>query len=382
MSKPKLVRITTIPESLAVLLKGQLCFMQKHYNVLAISSNGKALQDVKTNENVSVLPIDMSRQITPIKDIVSLVKLYKVLKKEKPFIVHTHTPKAGIIGMLAAYLANVPNRLHTIAGLPVMESKGIKRKILLFVEKLTYKSATQVFPNSVGLKDFVIENKLAKDDKLKIIGKGSSNGINVNHFNKDFLEHAELIALKTKLKIDKDDFVYIFVGRVVSDKGINELIYAFTKLSTSNSNVKLLIVGGFEQELDPVNPEVLKEIKSNSQIISVGFQKDVRPYFGISNCLVFPSYREGFPNVVMQAGAMGLVSIVSNINGCNEIIKDEKNGIIVPVKNTDAIYNAMSYLLQNPNELDKMQLNTRKQIVDNYQQEYIWNELLVTYKNL
>lgn len=138
--------------------------------------------------------------------------------------------------------------------------------------------------------------------------------------------------MREKLKISNGDFVFIFVGRIVADKGINELIVAFDSISKANKNVKLLLVGDFEDELDHVFPETKAIINSNKNCIAVGYQYDVRPYFAIANCLVFPSYREGFPNVVMQAGAMSLPAIVSNINGCNEIIINNKNGIIIPPK--------------------------------------------------
>src|SRR6185312_342487 len=148
--------------------------------------------------------------------------------------------------------------------------------------------------------------------------------------------------LRQELNIKASDFVFVFVGRLVKDKGINELVSAFSKLQIQNA--RLLLVGNFEPELDPLFSETLQRIQSNPNIFSVGFQKDVRPYFSISNALVFPSYREGFPNVVMQAGAMELPSIVSNINGCNEIIKNGVNGIIIPPKNEDELFKAMKSL--------------------------------------
>ena len=382
MSKPKLIRITTVPQSLAILLKGQLGFMNKYFNVIGVSSSSTLLQEVEKSEGVKTFSVNMTRQITPIKDIVSLIKLYKFLRVQKPYIVHTHTPKAGLLGMLASYLAKVPNRMHTIAGLPVMEATGLKRKILLLVEKITYACATKVYPNSKGLQDFVLEQKLIKKVKLDIIGKGSSNGININHFNKEQFKEIELVELKKSLSLNENDFIYIFVGRLVADKGINELVSAFSKLSKDHKNVKLLLVGGLETELDPLQSTTLNQIATNKQILSVGFQKDVRPYFAISNILVFPSYREGFPNVVMQAGAMGLASIVTNINGCNEIIKDNYNGLIIPVKDSSSLQSKMKLVLEHPDNTKILSNNSRQNIVDNYDQKYVWEELLKEYKKL
>ena len=324
----------------------------------------------------------MTRQITPIKDFVALYKLYKILKSEKPYIVHTHTPKAGLLGMIASYLAKVPNRLHTIAGLPVMEAKGLKRHILLAVEKITYACATKVYPNSKGLQDFVLEQKLITKTKLRIIGKGSSNGIDTNYFNKSNFNESDLLNLKETLKVTSNDFVYIFVGRLVTDKGINEMVEAFSTISKDNSRVKLLLVGPLESDLDPLQSFTLNQIETNNQIISVGFQKDVRPYLAISNALVFPSYREGFPNVVMQAGAMGLPAIVSNINGCNEIIENNFNGLIIPTKDSGLLKEKMELILKNSDLCKKMSANSRQKIVVNYNQKYIWEELLQEYKKL
>ena len=314
----KLIRITTVPISFKVLLKGQLRFMASNgFDVKGVSSEGEELKEVRENEGIMMEAINMSRKITPFQDLKSLWEMWNFLRKEKPQIVHTHTPKAGIIGMLAARLAGVPHRLHTVAGLPLMEATGIKRKILNFVEKLTYRSATRVYPNSKGLYDFILQNNFTQSNKLKIIANGSSNGINTTFFSPEQVSETEKAALREKLNIQPDDFVFVFVGRIVSDKGINELIKAFSELQTAENNeltsIKLLLVGGLENDLDPLNPETLAEINQNKDIISVGFQQDVRPFFAIADALAFPSYREGFPNVVMQAGAMGLPSIVSDI---------------------------------------------------------------------
>ena len=222
--------------------------------------------------------------------------------------------------MLASKLAGVPIRMHTVAGLPLMESSGMKRSVLNIVEKLTYYCATNVYPNSKGLKEFIIKEKLTSKNKLKILGNGSSNGIDTTHFSPNQVSGIEKRQLRKELNITKNDFVFVFVGRLVSDKGINELVEAFTEMSKTHTNSKLLLVGPLETHLDPLLPNTLNEIKNNEAIIYAGFQTDVRPYFATSNALVFPSYREGFPNVVMQAGAMGLPSIVTDINGCNEII--------------------------------------------------------------
>ena len=383
----KLIRITTVPISFKVLLKGQLRFMASNgFDVKGVSSEGEELKEVRENEGIVMEAINMSRKITPFQDLKSLWEMWNFLRKEKPQIVHTHTPKAGIIGMLAARLAGVPHRLHTVAGLPLMEATGIKRKILNFVEKLTYSSATRVYPNSKGLYDFILQNNFTQSNKLKIIANGSSNGINTAFFSPAQVSEIEKVALREKLNIQPDDFVFVFVGRIVSDKGINELIKAFSQLQTAENNeqigIKLLLVGGLESDLDPLNPETLAEINQNRDIISVGFQQDVRPFFAISDALAFPSYREGFPNVVMQAGAMGLPSIVSDINGCNEIIVEGKNGLIIPPKNVEKLKEKMLTLAKDKNLYTKLKGNSRRMIENRYEQSVVWNALLEEYEGL
>ena len=378
----KLVRITTVPISLEKLLENQLNYMNQYYAVTAISSDKHNLDRVGKLQKVSVFNVEMTRKITPLKDVKAVWQLYNYFRREKPFIVHTHTPKAGTVGMLAAKLAGVPNRLHTIAGLPLIEARGVKRKLLNLVEKATYHCATMIYPNSYGLKEIIIQEEFCKPVKLKVIGNGSSNGINTSHFNPDHFSMDERRILKSNLGIAPDDFVFVFVGRLVGDKGINELVAAFQKLNPIELPAKLLLVGPQEDDLDPLQPETLHQIKTNPNIIAVGHQNDVRCYFAISDVLVFPSYREGFPNVVMQAGAMGLPSIVTNINGCNEIIENEKNGIIIPVKDESAIFDAMEKMLTDSIFLDEMKQNARAMIVSRYEQEVVWKAILAEYKKL
>jgi len=378
----KIIRITTVPISLKNLLKGQLKYMSAFYDVIGISSSGVEIKDIEKDEGIHVIEIEMTRSITPFKDLKAVFKLYRTLKKEKPFIVHTHTPKAGTVGMLASKLAGVPHRLHTIAGLPLMEATGAKRWLLDIVEKLTYACATKIYPNSLGLKDIILKHKYTKGQKLKVIGNGSSNGIDVSYFSMDRLDLVEISKLQSRLHLLSDDIVFIFVGRLVSDKGINELITAFKKITAKFNKAKLLLVGPFESELDPLHKDTIKEIELNDNIYSLGWQTDVRPFFAISDVLVFPSYREGFPNVVMQAGALNLPSIVTDINGCNEIIKDSVNGLIIPSKDEEILYKAMMTLIENTDERETLAKASRDIICNNYKREVIWEAILQEYKDL
>ena len=377
----KLFRVTTVPISVEKLLGKQLTFMNQFFDVTAISADQDYLERVGKELGVKTHSIEMTRKITPFQDLRSLWEMYAYFKKEKPEIVHSHTPKAGLIGMLAAKLAGVNIRLHTVAGLPLMESTGNKRKVLNFVEKLTYSCATKVYPNSQGLYDFILTEKLGKADKIEVIGNGSSNGIDVNNFDPNLFSQESNHHLKKQLNISQDDFVFVFVGRLVKDKGINELIGAFKNVQLSSSKtLKLLLVGPLEQDLDPLSQEILDEIQNNPDIISVGFQKDVRPYFAISNCLAFPSYREGFPNVVLQALAMGIPALVSDINGCNEIVQNNHNGLIFPSKDQASLQTCMQKIL-NPSLYNEIQSVSRTSIMM-YRQEVLWELLKKNYDSL
>lgn len=378
----KLIRITTVPTSLKTLLKGQHKFMSQYYEVIGISSAGKELIEVEQNEGIKTHVIEMTRTITPLKDLKATYKLYKFFKKEQPFIVHTHTPKAGTLGMLASKLAGVPHRIHTIAGLPLLEAKGSKRKLLDVVEKFTYACATHILPNSYGLEAIVLQNKYTKKSKLKVIGKGSSNGIDTTHYDPALVTENVRENLRKDLNITSQDLVFIFIGRIVSDKGINELVSAFNELSKVNKNCKLILVGPHENHLDPLKPETETLISSNEHIKLVGVQKDIRPYVAISHVLTFPSYREGFPNVVLQASCMNLPCIVSNINGCNEIIEHNVNGLIIPVKDQNALQDAMQFMIDNPEKRKEMPKYSRPKIIERYQQGFVWNALLEFYKTL
>lgn len=377
----KLIRLSTVPLSLNTLLKGQLNFLNDYFDVIAVSGNGPDLNVVAEREGVFVSSIEMERQISPIKDFISLIKLYFYFRNERPFIVHSITPKAGLLSMIAAKFAGVPIRMHTFTGLIFPSKTGVLQKILIAMDKLLCLCATNIYPEGEGVKkDLMLYNITKKE--LNVIGNGNINGINKHHFNPELYTSEDRKSERQKLGIRNNDFVFIFVGRLVGDKGINELVKAFKNLSNENDSVKLILVGPIEADLDPLQEETLQEIKANESIIYVGFQEDVRVYFAVSDCLVFPSYREGFPNVVMQAGAMGLPSIVTDINGSNEIIIDGKNGIIIPVKSWIAILEAMKKIFNEHDFRNLLKNCARDMIVSRYEQEVVWEALLLEYKKL
>ena len=379
--RKKLIRITTVPLSLDKILDGQLSFMNNHYEVIAISSEKEYLIRCAENEGVRYKHIEMTRKITPFKDLVSLVQLVSFLNKERPLIIHSHTPKAGIIAMLASKITNIPIRLHTVGGLPLMEATGSKRKLLEMIEKLTYSLSTFVFTNSYGLYNQIIDNNYISKSKIKVIGNGSSNGVDIDYFSPSQVSLDEQIKLKSKLGISESDFTFVFVGRVVSDKGINELVSAFDNISQFQKEIKLIVVGDQETDLDPLNANTLELLVKNKRIISVGFQRDIRPYLAVSNVLIFPSYREGFPNVMMQAGAMGLPIIATDINGCNEIISHGKNGILIPKKDISVVEKAMLTMINDENLYKELRSNARNMIISRFERKILCESILDEYRS-
>ena len=372
----KLIRTSTIPASLENLLKGQLKMLSKYYNVLAVSSPGDDMETIEEREGVRTIAIPMERRISLIKDFISLIRLIVLFAKERPDMVHSITPKAGLLSMLAAWITRVPVRMHTFTGLVFPTATGKMQKLLIAMDRLTCFCATHINPEGEGVKrDLVNYNITSKP--LHIIANGNVNGIDLEYFDKT----PEVVEKACSYK-EEGTFTFCFVGRMVRDKGINELVHSFLRLYQKDERVRLLLVGPFEKELDPVLPEVEEHILHHPGICYMGYQNDVRPFLVASDALVFPSYREGFPNVVIQAGAMGLPAIVTDINGCNEIVLPDLNGVIIPSKDEQALYESMKYFASHPVEVERMAANARPLIASRYEQRIVWNALLDEYKSI
>ena len=372
----KLIRTSTIPASLENLLKGQLKMLSKYYNVLAVSSPGDDMETIEEREGVRTIAIPMERRISLIKDFISLIRLIVLFAKERPDMVHSITPKAGLLSMLAAWITRVPVRMHTFTGLVFPTATGKMQKLLIAMDRLTCFCATHINPEGEGVKrDLVNYNITSKP--LHIIANGNVNGIDLEYFDKT----PEVVEKACSYK-KEGTFTFCFVGRMVRDKGKNQLVHSFLRLYQKDERVRLLLVGPFEKELDPVLPEVEEHILHHPGICYMGYQNDVRPFLVASDALVFPSYREGFPNVVIQAGAMGLPAIVTDINGCNEIVLPDLNGVIIPSKDEQALYESMKYFASHPVEVERMAANARPLIASRYEQRIVWNALLDEYKSI
>lgn len=364
MSKPKIIRACTVPMSL-LFVKGMLTDLQKKYEVILLSSSGLEWEEVrKLHPDVKCIELNMQRHISPTKDLKSLWQLWCTFRKEKPQMVHSMTPKAGLLCMLAALLANVPVRVHTFTGLVFPTAVGLKRKILMVTDWLTCACATHIIPEGEGVKNDLLSNGITRKP-IEVLGYGNCRGIDLGYYDKT----PEVMAEAEKLRKD-NILTFIAIGRLVGDKGINELVEAYVKLNKEYPDTRLILVGPEEKELDPLNPETLKAIVECSAINAVGGQSDVRPWLAASNVAVLASYREGFPNVVIEAGAMGLPQIVTNINGSREIIIEGENGTIIPSKSADALYYSMKRML-DANYRNALAKNARKLIACRYEQGFV-----------
>jgi glycosyltransferase involved in cell wall biosynthesis len=377
----KIIRIAAVPLSLSGLLTGQLNFLNKHYTIIGVCSDGDQIEELKKQEGIQVIPVNIERKISIFKDVISLYKLYKVFKVEKPFMVHSITPKAGLLSMLASYLAAVPIRVHTFTGLIFPYKTGLMQKILLLMDRILCKCATHVYPEGQGVKNHLEQYNIT-NKPLTIVANGNVNGIDLDHFNPSKFSQEAKSKIRQLNTIDKTDFVFLFVGRLVTDKGVNELVQAFTMVKNTNPRTKLLLVGDYEHNLDPLQANTIEEIKSNKDIIMVGWQTDVRPYLAIADLFVLPSYREGFPNVVLQAASFNLACIVTDISGSNEIISNNINGVIVPVKEINLLAKQMILLLMNAELRISFAKNARALIIEKYDRQYVWKCLLEEYRYL
>ncbi|SEA75020.1 Glycosyltransferase involved in cell wall bisynthesis [Xylanibacter ruminicola] len=367
-NKIKIIRATTVPMSLDAFCNGMLKELSQKYEVVALSSPGKEMEVVAEREGVRTIAVPMERHISVKHDLISLWRMIKVFRKERPAMVHSMTPKAGLLCMMAAWLTRVPVRVQTFTGLVFPTATGLKRRILMATDWLTCACATHIIPEGEGVKNDLLNNGITKKP-LKVLGYGNVKGVDMEYYSlrDEVRNKVEEIGLRVESK-----FTFVFVGRIVKDKGMNELCKAFDKLS-SMANVRLLLVGPYEDNLDPISPKSKEIIERNPAIESVGSKRgeELLAYYAAADCFVFPSYREGFPNTVLEAGAMGLPSIVTDINGSREIIVEGENGIIIPSHDANALFDAMLKMMRDKEAREKMAGNARQMIASRYEQGYV-----------
>jgi len=382
-TRKKLIRITTVPMALRYLLNGQMRFMKEQgFEVLMISADGRERAEVIANEQCPHLVVPMTRRITPFRDLRCLWQLIRIFRREKPDIVHTHTPKAGLLGMLAARISGIKIRIHTVAGLPLMVETGFKRRLLNFTEKLTYSSATQVWPNSRSLYDFIRSKGMAPANKLQVIGMGSTNGIDLGRFSTEALHADRIREIKQGIGYSEQNQYLLFIGRLVKDKGIIEAVHVFIGLHETMPSLRLLLVGDYEPDLDPLPEETMNTIKTHPAIIHIAWTNEVEYYLHVAGYLLFPSHREGFPNVLLQAGAMGLPVICSRIEGNVDLVTERETGLIFAPANETEMRKCLQYALANPVLMKEMAAKLQQRISLHYRREKVWAHLLEAYRTL
>lgn len=364
----KIIRATTVPQSLNTFCKGMLKELSQKYKVVGLSSPGDALNEVSQREGIQTIAIPFERRISIKDDLVSLWKLIKIFRKEKPTMVHSMTPKAGLLCMVAAKLTGVPVRVHTFTGLVFPTSTGIKRRILMTTDRITCRCATHVIPEGEGVKNDLLNNRITKKP-LKVLGYGNVRGVDMSYYSRK----PEVMKIAETLR-DSSIYTFLFVGRIVRDKGVNELCQAFQRIHSQFPNTRLWLVGLFEDNLDPISNDsriIIDDEKNGIMAVGRKSGNELLAYYAAADCFVLPSYREGFPNTVLEAGAMGLPSIVTDINGSREIIIEGQNGTIIPSKDEHALYDAMQNMINNPEWGERMANNARDLIAKRFEQSYV-----------
>ena len=368
--KKKIIRTATIPLSLDLFCRGLFKELSAQYEIVVLSSPQPELEKIREREGIRTIAVPMRRKIAPLHDLVSLFRLILAFLKERPDMVHSITPKAGLLSMLAAWLTRVPVRVHTFTGLIFPYETGWKRRLLMMTDRITAACATHVIPEGKGVKNDLLRFHITQKP-LRVLGNGNLRGIDLNYYARtDDTEH-KAAALRESLGIREDDFVFVFVGRLDRDKGLDDLVGAFRLLEQEYNHLHLLLVGAEEPD-GRILQEKTRDYLSHSNHIhlSDGWQDDVRPWYAASDVLVLPSWREGFPNVVIEAGAMELASIVTNINGCREIVTNHKNGLVVPAKDVESLYFAMKSFVDWPERVRQIASKARM-MAGRYEQGFV-----------
>lgn len=373
----KIIRAVTVSQSIDFFEPVVEDLQKKGYEIVSVSSPGPELERLR-NLGVKVCEVPMERRMAPLKDVKSLWQLIRLFRKEKPYMVHSMTPKAGMLCMLAAWLTGVPRRVHTFTGLVWPTASGLSRKILMFTDWLTCACATHIIPEGHGVLDDLKNGGITRKP-MRVLGYGNVRGVDMDRFSRrpEVMKEAKEIRMEGV-------FTFIFVGRMLRDKGINELVEAFSQLNNKYKNLRLLLIGIQETALDPLRQETIDRIDALPAIEAVGpkYGDDLLACYAASDCFVMPSYREGFPNTVLEAGAMGLPSIVTDINGSREIIENGRNGMIIPSKDSDALYHAMEQMLTDNEKRGAMASQARAMIANRFEKSFVQKCLFEFYDEI
>lgn len=373
-SKKLIVGITA--EGTVNLLQGQLDYFKSlGYQTYLLGPYSERSAAFCKKEGCEHLVIDIEREIAPFKDLKTLWAIIKIFRKVKPDIINLGTPKVSLLGMIAGYLVGVEKRIYTCRGFRFEHEKGLKRRILILMEKVTSFLSHKVICISNSVLELGIENKIFKESKAVVINKGSSNGVNLKLFNP---ENKEYLEVKNKL-VEKynleNSSVFGFLGRIVDRKGINELIEVFINIYETNPEVKLLIVGPFEMS-QIADKSLVERIDEHPGIINYGrvLQEEVPGFILAMDVFVLPAWWEGFGNVLVQASAMGIPVISTTGTGTIDAVSDGYNGLLIPVKNKVKLEEAMRKMMTDENLRNEFGENGVKW-AQNFDRKLIWDGL-------
>lgn len=373
--------ITTTPQTLNF-FRGQVSYFRaKGIDVHVVSSPGEELLRFGERESVHTHAVTMTRAISPAVDVMSLLGLVRILQRIQPTIVHAHTPKAGLLAMLAASIVGVRVRLYTIHGLPFMTRRGISRKLLWLAELLTCRLANRVFAVSRSIANCAVAESLVSPNKVKVFGSGSINGVDAEEqFNPT--RYAEQVRqFRWKLGIPEEARTIGFVGRIVRDKGIVELAAAWRRLRDEYPDLRLLLVGDFE-EVDPIPRNVREGLLTDPRVRFLGWIDDPAWVYSIMDILVLPSHREGFGVVAIEASAMEVPVVATRIPGCIDSVEDGRTGSLVPVGHHEALTGAIRTYLDEPTLRRQHGRAGRRRVIEQFRPEKIWQSVYDEYQCL
>jgi glycosyltransferase involved in cell wall biosynthesis len=378
----RLVHVTTVPETLSF-FHGQIDYLRScGFEVQAVSSPGPQADDFRQQEGVILHAVPMKRAVSPLRDLVALYHLWALFRQIKPAVVHSHTPKAGLLGTLAARLAGVPVVFLSIFGLAQMTKSGSIRALLDTTTRLSSRLAHRVWCDSFSMRDYLVKERLVPAEKLVVLGKGSVNGVDADELfcpTKYSEEQRQLI--RATYGIPTDATVLGYVGRIVRDKGMHELAEAWKELRDMYPRVHMLLVGPFESR-DPLLPEDEALFRSDLRIHLTGWCNDVPSHLAVMDIVVMPSYREGFGVTNIEAAAMGLPVVSTLIPGCVDSVESGVTGTLVPARDATALAKALQTYLDDAGLRRKHGAAGRARVLHDFRPESIWKALHQQYADL
>lgn len=382
MVRPTVLHVTTIPMSLAF-LRGQVGFMKAHgLRVRALSSPGPDLDAFGEDENVEVSAVEMPRRITPLRDLRAVAAIVGEMRRIGPTIVHAHTPKGGLLGMIAASIHRAPVRIYHMRGLPLMGSTGLKRRLLWITEWVACRLAHQVLCVSHSVRREAVDAGICEPEKITVLLGGSGNGVDAaGRFDAEAFDDEVRLATRARFGISLDALVIGFVGRIVRDKGVVELVTAWRELRDAFPHLHLLVVGPFEPQ-DPVPIETERMLREDPRVHLAGMDWNTPPLYAAMDVVALPTYREGFPNVPLEAAAMRLPVVATRIPGCIDAVAEDETGLLVPPRDAASLAAALRTYIVKPELRLLHGAAGRKRVVENFGQEALWEALLREYRRL